>query len=164
MSIRLATEGDVEHIHSLAEEIWLQHYPPIIGEAQTQYMLARMYALDTLRAQIITHELDYYMWSEDGEEIAFAAIDTEQRDYGFISKFYLKDSYRGKGIAQEFMLQLEAIFKKAGQKEMQLTVNRQNIGAINFYFKVGFKILRCEDFDIGDGYFMNDFIMGKKLG
>jgi len=44
-------------------------------------------------------------------------------------------------------------------RAMRLQVNRQNYKAINFYFKVGFVIERVADFDIGDGYFMNDFVM-----
>jgi RimJ/RimL family protein N-acetyltransferase len=43
--------------------------------------------------------------------------------------------------------------------EIRLQVNRQNYQAINFYFKIGFVIDKVADFDIGDGYFMNDFIM-----
>jgi hypothetical protein len=38
-------------------------------------------------------------------------------------------------------------------------VNRQNYKAINFYFKLGFKIQTVADFDIGNGYVMNDFVM-----
>jgi hypothetical protein len=34
-----------------------------------------------------------------------------------------------------------------------------NYKAINFYFKNGFTIEKVADFDIGDGYFMNDFVM-----
>jgi ribosomal protein S18 acetylase RimI-like enzyme len=44
-------------------------------------------------------------------------------------------------------------------RELRLQVNRQNVVAINFYFKAGFVIEKSADFDIGDGYFMNDFIM-----
>lgn len=45
---------------------------------------------------------------------------------------------------------------------IRLQVNRSNYKAINFYFKKGFVIERAEDFDIGNGYFMNDFVMIKK--
>ena len=38
-------------------------------------------------------------------------------------------------------------------------VNRMNYKAVNFYFKSGFTIEKVADFDIGDGYFMNDFVM-----
>ena len=42
---------------------------------------------------------------------------------------------------------------------LRLTVNRQNYKSINFYFKNGFVIEKTADFDIGSGYFMNDFVM-----
>ena len=42
---------------------------------------------------------------------------------------------------------------------IRLQVNRMNYKAINFYFKHGFVIEKVADFDIGDGYFMNDFVM-----
>jgi ribosomal protein S18 acetylase RimI-like enzyme len=43
-----------------------------------------------------------------------------------------------------------------------LNVNRNN-KALGFYQKFGFVILREEDIDIGNGYFMNDYIMVCKL-
>ena len=42
---------------------------------------------------------------------------------------------------------------------VRLTVNRQNFKSVNFYFKNGFTIERVADFDIGNGYVMNDFVM-----
>ena len=51
------------------------------------------------------------------------------------------------------------ILREYVPQEIRLQVNRQNFKAINFYFKAGFKIEKVADFDIGDGYFMNDFIM-----
>ena len=47
----------------------------------------------------------------------------------------------------------------ASIEKLRLTVNRQNFKSINFYFKNGFKIDHVEDFDIGNGYVMNDFVM-----
>jgi len=42
---------------------------------------------------------------------------------------------------------------------IRLTVNRSNYKTINFYFKFGFIIEEVKDFDIGNNYYMNDFIM-----
>ena len=36
--------------------------------------------------------------------------------------------------------------------------------AINFYKKNGFQIIREEDVDIGNGYYMNDYVMSKSIG
>ena len=45
------------------------------------------------------------------------------------------------------------------ESAVRLTVNRKNFKAINFYFKQGFIIEEVKDFDIGNNYEMNDFIM-----
>jgi RimJ/RimL family protein N-acetyltransferase len=70
------------------------------------------------------------------------SIDTEQQ---------------GKGIGAEAFERLLEHYADA--REIRLTVNRQNYKSINFYFKIGFRIERCADFDIGGGFFMNDFVM-----
>ena len=35
--------------------------------------------------------------------------------------------------------------------------------SVAFYEKLGFQIIKEEDVDIGNGYFMNDYIMEKLL-
>ena len=52
------------------------------------------------------------------------------------------------------------IFFKAS--ELQLQVNRNN-SAKDFYLKFGFTILYEADFEIGNGYFMNDYVMSLVL-
>jgi ribosomal protein S18 acetylase RimI-like enzyme len=49
-----------------------------------------------------------------------------------------------------------------GAKFLELNVNRNN-KAVEFYKKLGFRIIAEEDIDIDNGYFMNDYIMRKKL-
>lgn len=75
----------------------------------------------------------------------------------FISKWYIRTELHGRGIGRNAFLLLQQQFPQVNC--MRLQVNRQNYKAINFYFSVGFRIERCADFDIGNGYFMNDFIM-----
>lgn len=43
-----------------------------------------------------------------------------------------------------------------------ITVNRNN-DAKRFYERRGFEIIKEADFDIGNGYFMNDYVLEKKL-
>jgi len=45
---------------------------------------------------------------------------------------------------------------------MELNVNRNN-KALHFYEHKGMKKLREGDFPIGNGYYMNDYIMGLEL-
>ena len=52
--------------------------------------------------------------------------------------------------------------QQQGALVLQLQVNRNN-KAKSFYEKIGFKVIEEADFDIGNGFFMNDYVMGKKL-
>jgi ribosomal protein S18 acetylase RimI-like enzyme len=52
--------------------------------------------------------------------------------------------------------------KNKGATALQLQVNRDN-KAKNFYEKLGFVVIDYKDFDIGHGFFMNDYIMQKEL-
>lgn len=157
-----ATLPDLETVARLAHGIWMEHYPAIIGKEQTEYMLQKMYNPQALQAQWEQGHR-FYFWYEGNAPVGFASIDAGAGSHGFLAKFYLQSAYRGRGIASQFLAYLEERLREAVLPAVQLTVNRQNIGAINFYFKSGFKIIRCADFDIGNGYFMNDFVMEKKL-
>ena len=74
----------------------------------------------------------------------------------FIQKFYLDQTLAGKGSGTEAHNELVKLLQPS---LMRLTVNRQNFKSINFYFKNGFKIESVADFDIGNGYVMDDFVM-----
>lgn len=50
-----------------------------------------------------------------------------------------------------------------GPCRMELHVNRGN-RALGFYGRMGMRRLREGDFPIGDGYFMNDYILGLEIG
>jgi ribosomal protein S18 acetylase RimI-like enzyme len=52
--------------------------------------------------------------------------------------------------------------QQQGATALQLQVNRHN-KARSFYKKIGFAVMEEADFDIGNGYFMNDFVMEKRL-
>ena len=51
---------------------------------------------------------------------------------------------------------------KEGVKYLELNVNREN-KAIGFYKKLGFTIIAEEDIPIGNGFFMNDYVMQISL-
>ena len=50
--IKPARVEDLPAIRELAAIIWHAHYPGIISREQIDYMLARMYALETLRDEM----------------------------------------------------------------------------------------------------------------
>ncbi|HPH82205.1 MAG TPA: GNAT family N-acetyltransferase [Flavobacteriales bacterium] len=157
MQLIQATGSNAPLIREMAETIWWSHYPAIIGDEQVKFMLGKMYSLESLHSQIEEGKQLYYILVEDENPIGFIGIEPLDSTCAFIHKFYLLQTKQRKGSGTSaFQLVLNQ-FPEV--KEIRLQVNRQNYQAINFYFKIGFIIEKVADFDIGDGYFMNDFIM-----
>lgn len=151
-----ADAKDIPEIAALAERIWKVHYPPIIGMAQVEYMLNKMYSSDALLNQINGGQIFYFVRSE-GKNIGYFGISNDVPTELFIHKFYIDSECQGKGIGMQAFHQLMVMYSQCSTA--RLTVNRHNYKSINFYFKAGFVISEVKDFDIGDGYAMNDFIM-----
>jgi len=151
-----AGTGDIPEIAALAEKIWMIHYPPIIGMAQVEYMLNKMYSSDALHNQINAGQ-NFYFIQHEGKNIGYFGVSNDVPTELFVHKFYIDSELQGKGIGmQAFHLLMEMYPQCATAR---LTVNRHNYKSINFYFKAGFVISEVKDFDIGEGYVMNDFIM-----
>ena len=157
MSLKKAIASDIPIIHSLAERIWLKHYIPIIGEQQVTYMLGRMYSEETLRNQIINGPQQFYLIENENDIIGFISWENQNDSEAFIHKFYILSEQQRKGTGIRAFNDL--LIEFPGINKIRLQVNRMNYTAVNFYFKTGFLIESVADFDIGNGYFMNDFIM-----
>lgn len=152
--IRLQASKDFETIALMANEIWHAHYPGIITTQQIDYMLARFYAIESLKQQYEEGQNFYLILNQSAEKEGFVSITDKQAGCYFIHKFYLKK--RGKGLGSAVFNEILTMLQP---KEIKLTVNRFNIQAINFYFKVGFVIEKAADFSIGNGFVMEDFVM-----
>lgn len=156
MEIRKATPSDTGTIAALAEKIWMQYYPEIITVEQIRYMLDKMYSAPALQQQMSEGQ-DFYLLLENEQPIGYCSFSTTEPGHYFLHKFYVDTHYHGKGIGT-FLLN-EMLKQLAPVLTVRLTVNRKNYRSINFYFKNKFTIEKVEDFDIGNNYFMNDFIM-----
>ncbi|MCS6935739.1 MAG: GNAT family N-acetyltransferase [Chitinophagales bacterium] len=153
-----ATQDDIPSIIKLAQQIWRAYYPAIIGLAQVEYMLAQRYTEKEITSQMQAGER-YYVALGDNQMVGYASLRADS-DAWFLHQLYVLPSHFGFGIGTGF---LHFLFHEAGYRTIRLQVNRKNIRAINFYFKNGFVIERCIDVDIGNGYYMNDYVMVKKF-
>ncbi len=156
IKLKAAGINDLDTIAALAELIWNQHYPSIIGQKQIDYMLGKMYNKESLLEQMQIKKHRFYLIEVEGENIGFVSVNQEEKNEWFIPKFYIDQTLAGKGYGTMVFKELLQITQA---DSIRLTVNRQNYKAINFYFKLGFKIEKVADFDIGEGYVMNDFMM-----
>ena len=102
---------------------------------------------------------NYFLALAGDEPVAYASVELKDGAY-WLHKFYVDVSNHRSGIGQRFFYYI--LEQSAPKHPLRLQVNRQNYKAVNFYFKMGFIIESVGDFDIGGGYFMNDFVMVRK--
>jgi RimJ/RimL family protein N-acetyltransferase len=154
---RKAQLSDISSIRDLAEKSWWHHYPTIISEEQIRYMLRLMYDEAALREQLEKGQ-DFYLFGKEGNDpegfISLSILDEQE---AFLHKFYISPDAQGKGLGAAAFDRL--LKENANINCIRLTVNRQNFKSINFYFKLGFHIERVADFEIGNDFVMNDFVM-----
>jgi ribosomal protein S18 acetylase RimI-like enzyme len=161
--LRKANEKDFSIIADIAAQTWPDAYSDVISEAQINYMLEKMYSKGELLAQLQEGHI-FLIASELSEDVGFAAysvIDSETYTYK-LHKLYVLPKTQGKGVGNILINEVADQVKRAGGKFLQLNVNRKN-RAKNFYEKVGFYIKETVDLDIGNGFFMNDYVMEMKL-
>lgn len=156
MTLIPATANDTQHIEQLAQEIWMEYYISFIPENQLQYMLHQFYSHEALVAQMQDGQIFYFIY-ENEKVVGFMSV-SKETEATKINKWYIKNEFRGKGIGRKSFEALKSIY--SNESHFYLTVNRKNFKSINFYFSLGFSIERVADFDIGNGFFMEDFVMG----
>ncbi len=160
--IRLVhTEDDIRLIEELADEIWKEHYIPIIGKAQVDYMLEKFQSYQAIDEQIKDGVL-YFLLLCETEPAGYISFYPKD-DKLFISKIYVKDKLRGMGLGKQAMEFAVNEAKKQGFSGIRLTVNKNNSQTIAAYEKMNFQKVKAVVMDIGNGFVMDDFIMEKQL-
>jgi ribosomal protein S18 acetylase RimI-like enzyme len=162
LTIRFATTDDAQLIHELALKVWPQTYADIISKEQIDFMMEMMYNETSLQKQM--EEGCCFIISYDEEApVGFAAYQEIQPTVYKLHKLYVLTSQQGKGTGRFLIDFIIRNIEQQGATAVQLQVNRNN-QAIIFYEKLGFKKIQEADFDIGNGFFMNDYVMEKRFG
>ena len=161
--LRKAKEEDISTISDLAEQIWPQTYSAYISAAQLRFMLDKMYNQAELLDQLQSGHV-FLIASENGKNVGFAGFSvTDPQKNGYkLHKLYVLAEMHGKGVGKTLINEVINLAMHEGGKTLQLNVNRNN-NAKDFYLKVGFNIKETVDLDIGNGFFMNDYVMEKIL-
>ena len=159
--IPVQNEEQIKTLSNLACEIWNQHFVPIIGKAQVDYMLNKFLSPEALKKQL-ADGYEYYLISCDDSFVGFTGIHDENGSL-FLSKLYVHVNSRGKGIASWVFQKLVEICNTRNLDKIWLTCNRHNSNTLAIYDHLGFEIVRKEAADIGNGFVMDDYILEYKI-
>lgn len=161
MKVRKASQ--IKAVADLAREIWNEHFVPIIGQAQVDYMLERFQSAPAIRGQIAAG-YEYYLVRDRGRYAGyFALVPARTKRAAQLSKIYVRHARRGRGVGKAIIAFAEACCAERGIRRLWLTVNRHNAGSIAFYERMGFAKAKRLVRKIGRGFVMDDYKMVKLI-
>ena len=142
----------------LAKEIWEEYYRDIITREQITYMIETFQSPEAIENQI-QDGMKYYLAVEGDEEIGYLAYAEETDNSLFLSKIYIKKDFRNRGKGREMFAFILGQARERELKTVRLTVNKNNTASIEKYLKIGFSIADSVVKDIGNGFYMDDYVM-----
>lgn len=156
---KVSTPDQIQQVAALAFEIWNQHFVPIIGQGQVDYMLDKFQSPAAITQQI-DQGFEYYLLAHQSVNLGYLGlVPNESEGKMMISKFYISSNHRGQGYGNYVLDFVKTACKTRGIPTIWLTVNKYNENTIAWYKRKGFEVTEEVKADIGKGYYMDDYIM-----
>lgn len=164
VTIRKATVRDIPLINELAWKAFPATYREILTQEQIEYMMDWMYSPESLHKQMEVEGHVYYIAYSDVEAAGYVSVRREEEALFHLEKIYVLPHFQKEHLGRKLFEQAVAAVKEMypGSCRMELNVNRNN-PALGFYEHMGMEKVREGDFPIGNGFYMNDYIMGISI-
>jgi len=169
IQITSAGLSDRDFIRSVSERTWPSTYGHIISQEQIDFMLDWMYSDESLATQMETG-CEFYIASKQNDNgylnpVGFCSVSpAEEKDKlenskaHKLNKLYILPTAQGTGAGKALLNKAIEVAKAAGSNSLFLQVNKLN-NAYTFYLKKGFIKESEFKFDIGNGFYMDDYVM-----
>src|SRR5699024_6722710 len=155
-----AREKEIPIINDLAKKTWPSTFKNILSKKQIAYMLEWMYSYASLSKQM--QKGHQFLLIKAADQYCGYCSYANENKKTILQKIYILPNSQGLGIGKALLKEVILRARQSEANTLQLNVNRYN-KAVNFYQKQGFKIISIEDNPIGQGYYMNDFVMELPL-
>lgn len=161
ITITEAGRDELAVVQSLAHQVWPATYGPLMSAEKLDYMLKLIYSLPALEEQLLINAHTFIIARDGQTPIGFAAYGPVGDTNKFkLYKLYVLPGIQGKGLGSMLINAVINRVRLRHASSLLLNVKKDN-PAKAFYEKMGFSVVAEEDIDIGQGYFMNDFVMEK---
>ena len=161
--IKVSDDNRISVVENLAYSSWREHFTPIIGGPQVEYMLEKFQSKAAILDQIENQGYLYYLFEDENSGwIGYCAV-VPQPEELFLSKLYIAAEDRRRGFGRRALEFIENLARDNGLSKITLTVNKNNAGPINAYKKLGFVITDSVVTDIGGSFVMDDYKMQKSI-
>ena len=154
----LETSNDFRQLEPFAASIWEQHYTPIIGADQVAFMLDKYQSAKAMSDQF-SSGYKYALVLCGGQKAGYFAYDSIAEKEVFISKLYIHKDFRRRGLGRRILDFISNEARALGCTAMTLSVNKDNSDSIQFYTAYGFQTIKSQKVAIGEGFYMDDYVM-----
>jgi N-acetylglutamate synthase-like GNAT family acetyltransferase len=159
--IREAVTTDIPTIRAIAEHTWPEAYGKIISEEQIRYMLDMIYN-DVALLEQMQKGHQFYIAEYQDQSIGFASVSLEGDEGCKLNKLYILPNIQKTGAGKALLQAVIYYTRSKQQTRLFLQVNKAN-SAKDFYTRMGFEIEKEYKLDIGNGFFMDDYIMSTTV-
>lgn len=156
------TDEQIRQIADLAGVIWNEHFTPIIGKDQVDYMVEKFQSYPALKGQL-DDGYEYYQIFDNGEFCGYTGIHPGEDGRLFLSKLYIRKDHRGHHLATRAFRFLTDLCRERGYSAVWLTCNKHNDNSLRIYRHLGFQTVDTQEADIGGGFIMDDYIMEYRI-
>lgn len=154
---KVREKNDIETVCLLADTIWREHYAEILSDKQIDYMLAKFQSEQKIRNYVAEGGC-YYIIDVDGLPVGYFAFRIAGRKV-FLDKLYVLKENRGMHVGKEVVEFVKNFAVSKNIRVVYLTVNKHNSRSIKAYRALGFSIEGAVCNDIGNGFYMDDYLM-----
>lgn len=160
----LDTPESLSAVRTIAEVIWPVTFAPILSQKQIEYMMNMMYAPEVMERELASG-YRFEILQAAGKDAGYISYSPYEGhpDTAKLHKVYLLQEYHGQGLGQVMLDHAQEQCRKLGFSYIVLNVNKYNDRAIKAYKRNGFEIAESVKNPIGNGFFMDDYVMKKKL-
>ena len=165
MDFRKATTDDCTLINSIASQIWAPTYRHLMDSGQLAYMFEMMYSPENLLRAMTEGGQTFLVFSDEGHQAGYVSYETLPDHDFYLQKIYLLPTLQGRGAGRQMLEMLLDHLRSVdpAARRLGLNVNRHNLKAVLFYLRNGFEIFSRRDHHIGNGYYMNDYILERDI-
>ena len=160
--VKVVEDDQIRIVASLARSIWPKAFHGMEPDEHLEYMINNLQSFEGISDYIRNKGFTYWLLQCDGRSVGYMAYVPEERCL-LLSKFYLLEEYRGRGLSGIMMRKAEEAARQMGLPKIRLETNRRNTRVVEIYKHFGFEIVRETDRDIGDGHINHDYDLEKVL-
>ena len=152
---------------ALADEIWHEYWPALIGAAQTDYMVEQFQSLEAIERDMAEAAYEYWLLrdNEDGRLVGYTGGHVEpETNRFFVSKIYLRAPGARTRVRQRDRALLRGPVPHArALRAVPDGQQAQRPAPSALTAPKASSTIDAVETDIGNGFVMDDFIMEKRV-